>query len=105
MQVSAVECSFRRGIGHAVTSIASKTWDMLRLIGRGGPALCNIAVTNSCNAACDFCNFSRGKVAARDLRWIDTDKFGRALDILHKRGIRYVSFLVGRLSYTRALPR
>jgi hypothetical protein len=57
---------------------------MLRLIRRGGPALCNIAVTNSCNAACDFCNFARGKVASRDLRWIDADQFGSALDILHK---------------------
>jgi MoaA/NifB/PqqE/SkfB family radical SAM enzyme len=78
-----------------MTSIASKTWDMLRLIRRGGPALCNIAVTNSCNAACDFCNFARGKVASRDLRWIDADQFGRALDILHKRGVRYVSFFGG----------
>ena len=68
---------------------------MLRLIRRGGPALCNIAVTNSCNAACDFCNFARGKVASRDLRWIDADQFGRALDILHKRGVRYVSFFGG----------
>jgi hypothetical protein len=42
-----------------VTSIASKTWDMLWLIRRGGPALCNVAVTNSRNAACDFCNFAR----------------------------------------------
>ena len=48
---------------------------MLRLIGRGGPALCNIAVTNACNAACDFCNFARGKVNARHLRWIDADQF------------------------------
>jgi MoaA/NifB/PqqE/SkfB family radical SAM enzyme len=78
-----------------VTSFASKTWDMLRLIRRGGPALCNIAVTNSCNAACDFCNFARGKVASHDLRWIDADQFGRALDILHKRGVRYVSFFGG----------
>jgi hypothetical protein len=68
---------------------------MLRLIRRGGPALCNIAVTNSCNAACDFCNFARGKVASHDLRWIDADQFGRALDILHKRGVRYVSFFGG----------
>jgi MoaA/NifB/PqqE/SkfB family radical SAM enzyme len=68
---------------------------MLRLIRRGGPALCNIAVTNSCNAACDFCNFARGNVASSDLRWIDADQFGRALDILHKRGVRYVSFFGG----------
>jgi len=68
---------------------------MLRLIRRGGPALCNVAVTNSCNAACDFCNFARGKVDSRDLRWIDVDQFGCALDILHKRGVRYVSFFGG----------
>ena len=73
----------------------SKTWDMVRLIRRGGPALCNVAVTNSCNASCDFCNFARGKVPARDLRWINAGQFERALDILHTRDIRYVSFFGG----------
>src|SRR5258705_465113 len=68
---------------------------MLRLISRGGPALCNVAVTNACNAACDFCNFARGKVSASNLRWIDTDQFGRSLDILRKRDIRYISFFGG----------
>ena len=29
----------------------SKAWDMFRLIRNGGPALCNIAVTNSCNVS------------------------------------------------------
>jgi hypothetical protein len=24
----------------------------------GGPALCNVGVTHSCNATCDFCNFA-----------------------------------------------
>jgi MoaA/NifB/PqqE/SkfB family radical SAM enzyme len=80
---------------HIVTTRASKTWDMLRLITRGGPALCNVAVTNACNAACDFCNFARGKVGAKNLRWIDPDQFGRALDILHQRDIRYISFFGG----------
>jgi MoaA/NifB/PqqE/SkfB family radical SAM enzyme len=73
----------------------SKAWDMLRLIRRGGPALCNVAVTNSCNAACDFCNFARGKVGAGNLRWIDADQFDRALDILHRRGVRYIGFFGG----------
>ena len=68
---------------------------MLRLIRRGGPALCNVAVTNACNAACDFCNFARGKVGSHNLRWIDADQFGRALDILRKRDIRYISFFGG----------
>ena len=74
---------------------SSKLWDTVRLLGHGGPGLCNIAVTNSCNAACDFCNFARGKVPASNLRWIDTGKFGAALDILYTRNIRYVSFFGG----------
>lgn len=76
-----------------MASKLAKVWDVLRLVRRGGPGLCNIAVTNSCNAACDFCNFARGRVA--DLRWIDADRFGAALDILRSRGIRYVSFFGG----------
>lgn len=76
------------------TAIA-KAWDLAQLIRRGGPALCNIAVTNSCNATCGFCNFARGKVPASGLRWIDAAQFGDALDILRARDIRYVSFFGG----------
>ena len=78
-----------------MTSFGSEAWDMLRLIRRGGPALCNVAVTNSCNATCDFCNFANGKVGRKDLRWINADQFDAALQILHTRGIRYVSFFGG----------
>ena len=73
----------------------SGAWDLLRLMRHGGPALCNVAVTNSCNATCDFCNFANGKVARKDLRWIDADHFEAALQILHSRGIRYISFFGG----------
>ena len=73
----------------------SKVWDTARLLRHGGPGLCNVAVTNSCNAACDFCNFARGKVPAPNLRWIDAEKFAAALDILYARNIRYVSFFGG----------
>lgn len=76
-------------------NMAAKTWDMLRLIRRGGPAICNVAITNSCNARCDFCNFANGKVAREDLRWIDADQFDRALAILHARGIRYLNIFGG----------
>src|SRR5579864_804126 len=78
-----------------MASTGAKLWDMLQLITRGGPAICNIAVTNSCNAGCDFCNFANGKVARSDLRWMDINCFDSALDILHDRGIRYVSFFGG----------
>ncbi|MBV8051432.1 MAG: radical SAM protein [Acidobacteriaceae bacterium] len=72
-----------------------KVWDMLRLIRHGGPGLCNIAVTNSCNATCGFCNFANGKIQRKDLRWIDASKLEKALQILESRHIRYVSFFGG----------
>jgi MoaA/NifB/PqqE/SkfB family radical SAM enzyme len=78
-----------------VVNVLAKSWDMLRLLRHGGPALCNIAVTNSCNAKCDFCNFATGKVHKKDLRWIDPKQFDRALSILHERNVRYVSFFGG----------
>ena len=83
----------------------AKILDILRLLRHGGPALCNIAVTNSCNATCDFCNFALGKVIRKDLRWIDADKLGDALDILHGRGIRYVSYFGGEPLLHPALSR
>ena len=73
----------------------AKIWDMLRLLRHGGPALCNVAVTNSCNATCDFCNFANGKTPHKDLRWINATRLDAALQILHGRGIRYVSFFGG----------
>lgn len=89
---------------HTLTSIASKTWDMLRLVRHGGPAICNIAVTNSCNARCDFCNFANGKVLRSDLRWIDADQFDRAIDILHRRGVRYLNIFGGEPLLHPRLP-
>jgi MoaA/NifB/PqqE/SkfB family radical SAM enzyme len=76
-----------------VTTFATRALDMMRLIRHGGPAICNIAITNSCNATCDFCNFARGKVA--NLRWIDAEQFDRALEILCARGVRYLNIFGG----------
>src|SRR5581483_2978889 len=35
--------------------------DIMRLMPQGGPSVCNIAVTNLCNATCDFCSFAYDK--------------------------------------------
>jgi hypothetical protein len=48
-----------------MSTLASKAWDKLGLISRGGPALCNVAVTTACNAACDSLDHLRkGRVSA-----------------------------------------
>jgi len=55
------------------------------------PAVCDVSVTNVCNAACDFCGFARDKTLAGPARYVDAEAFSRALPILHRRGIRYIT--------------
>ena len=59
------------------------------------PAVCDVSVTNVCNAACDFCGFARDKTLAGPARYVDTDEFSRALPILYRRGIRYITLQGG----------
>ena len=59
------------------------------------PAVCDVSVTNVCNATCDFCSYAYDKGIVRDRRWLDAAKFGEALPILHRRGIRYLNFQGG----------
>jgi len=58
------------------------------------PAICDVSVTNVCNAACDFCGFARDKFAG-PRRYIDPAEFSRALPVLRRRRIRYMTFQGG----------
>ena len=59
------------------------------------PAACDCSVTNVCNAACDFCGFSRDKKLTGPARHVPADDFARALPILHRRGIRFMTLQGG----------
>lgn len=59
------------------------------------PAICDVSVTNVCNATCDFCAYAHDKGVVRDRRWIDRARLAEALPILHRRGVRYVNFQGG----------
>src|SRR5262245_31932919 len=72
-----------------------QVYDVLRLMPNGGPSCCNIAVTNVCNATCDFCNYAKDKTFVTEHKWLDFERACRALDILHSRGIRYLTFSGG----------
>ena len=69
------------------------------------PAVCDVSVTNACNAACDFCSYARDKGIVRDQRWLDPQKFAEALPILYRRGIRYVNFQGGEPLLHPAIDR
>lgn len=59
------------------------------------PAVCDVSVTNVCNAACDFCGFARDKNLAGPKQYMNADAFGRALPILYQRGVRYITLQGG----------
>ena len=66
-----------------------------KIASRLVPAICDVSVTNVCNATCDFCGYARDKGLVHDRRWIDRRRFAEALPILHRRGVRYLNFQGG----------
>jgi MoaA/NifB/PqqE/SkfB family radical SAM enzyme len=83
------------GTGMSIMRAVGQAVDVLRLLPIGGPSCCNIAVTNVCNATCDFCNYAKDKDFVTEKKWLDSERLKRALDILHARGIRYITFSGG----------
>ena len=59
------------------------------------PAVCDVSVTNACNANCSFCSFARSKGHSQPKAWIDAKRFIDALPIMHRRGIRHLTFQGG----------
>jgi len=59
------------------------------------PAICDLSVTNVCNAACDFCGFARDKNLVGAARYVDAAALSRALPILFRRGIRHMTLQGG----------
>jgi MoaA/NifB/PqqE/SkfB family radical SAM enzyme len=61
----------------------------------GGPSTCQFAITNVCNAACDFCNFSRDKLERAHSRWVSLEDGLRCLEILRKQDCGFMVFTGG----------
>jgi MoaA/NifB/PqqE/SkfB family radical SAM enzyme len=59
------------------------------------PAVCDVSVTNVCNATCTFCAYAHDKGIVKDRRWVDRDKLAEAMTILHRRGVRYINYQGG----------
>ncbi|MBI1209323.1 MAG: radical SAM protein [Azospirillum sp.] len=78
--------------------------DVLGLLPQGGPSICNFALTNVCNATCDFCGYARDKSMIGARKWADTARAHDAIAILHRRGIRYLTFTGGEPTLHRGLP-
>src|SRR5215469_12035004 len=66
-----------------------------KVASRVVPAVCDVSVTNVCNATCDFCGYARDKGLVHDRRWIDRRRLGEAVPILRRRGVCYLNFQGG----------
>ena len=79
----------------------------LRIVGQvfqdGGPSTCQFALTNICNAACDFCSFSRDKLPSTSGKAVDLNEAKRALDILSAQGVRFMVFTGGEPMVHRSI--
>jgi MoaA/NifB/PqqE/SkfB family radical SAM enzyme len=71
----------------------------LKLIGEvlnhGGPGYLQFAITNICNADCDFCGFARSKFDPKGRRSVTLQEAREAIDIALKNHIGYLLFVGG----------
>jgi MoaA/NifB/PqqE/SkfB family radical SAM enzyme len=72
---------------------------VLKLMGEvlkhGGPGYLQFAITNICNADCDFCGFARSKFDPKARRSVTLQEARDAIDIALKNHIGYLLFVGG----------
>jgi len=65
------------------------------VLAHGGPGYLQFAITNICNADCDFCGFARSKFDPKARRTVTLQEAQDAIDIAHKNHIGYLLFVGG----------
>jgi MoaA/NifB/PqqE/SkfB family radical SAM enzyme len=79
--------------------VVPKRKPLLKLAGEildhGGPGFLQFAITNICNAQCDFCGFARDKFDPRQHRSVTLDQARNVIDICVANHIGYLLFVGG----------
>jgi MoaA/NifB/PqqE/SkfB family radical SAM enzyme len=65
------------------------------VLNHGGPGYLQFAITNVCNAKCDFCGFAVDKFDPRKRRSVTLEQAQDAIDIALKNRIGYLLFVGG----------
>jgi len=65
------------------------------VLNHGGPGYLQFAITNICNADCDFCGFARSKFDPKARRSVTLPEACEAIDIALKNHIGYLLFVGG----------
>lgn len=79
--------------------VVAKKKSFLKLAGEildhGGPGFLQFAITNICNAQCDFCGFARDKFDPRQRHSVTLDQARNVIDICVANHIGYILFVGG----------
>lgn len=71
-------------------------WKLMgEVLRHGGPGYLQFAITNICNADCDFCGFARSKFDPKARRSVTLPEAHAAIDIAVKNRIGYLLFVGG----------
>ncbi|MEW6269168.1 MAG: radical SAM protein [Thermodesulfobacteriota bacterium] len=63
---------------------------LLSTLRTGGPGQCIFAITNACNAGCDFCSFALDRLPRTAWKSVEVEQARAAIDVLHRQFIRYL---------------
>ena len=66
------------------------------ILARGGPGYLQFAITNVCNARCDFCGFAADKFDPRQRRAVTLEQARDVIDISGQKPYRPPSLCRGR---------
>jgi MoaA/NifB/PqqE/SkfB family radical SAM enzyme len=79
-----------------VTVPPKSPWTLLReILSHGGPGYLQFAITNVCNAHCDFCGFAVDRFDARQRRSVTLPEARDVIDICQRNQIGYLLFVGG----------
>src|ERR1043166_6215106 len=79
-----------------VTPGKKSAWKLLgEVLDHGGPGYLQFAITNICNAKCDFCGFAVDRFDPKQRRSVTLQEARDVIDIAVKNGIGYLLFVGG----------
>src|SRR6185295_18539955 len=71
-------------------------WQLFKdVLNHGGPGYLQFAITNICNADCDFCGFARSKFDPKARQSVTLSEAKDVVDIAKKNHIGYLLFVGG----------
>lgn len=92
------ERNWVKGTGYSAPIVRPKKtfWQLAReILAHGGPGYLQFAITNICNAKCDFCGFATDKFPRNQRRTVTLEQVRDVIDISVKNHIGYLLFVGG----------